>query len=82
MAIKTKGKGKYGGARVIIFSVLTDVEDGYVFFLLFYDKKYASPIKTTVTLSLPFSPLEWSEVAMASQEQVNGKAAGVRRISS
>ena len=30
MAIKAKGKGKSGGARVITFNVLTDVENGQV----------------------------------------------------
>ena len=32
MAIKAKGKGKSGGARVITFNVLTDVENGHVVF--------------------------------------------------
>ena len=30
MAIKAKGKGKSGGARVITFNILTDVENGQV----------------------------------------------------
>ena len=38
MAIKAKGKGKSGGARVITFNVFTDVENGHVVFLLLYDK--------------------------------------------
>lgn len=42
MAIKAKGKGKSGGARVITFNVLTDVENGHVVFLLLYDKEDAS----------------------------------------
>ena len=42
MAIKAKGKGKSGGARVITFNVLTDVENGNVVFLLLYDKENAS----------------------------------------
>ena len=38
MAIKSKGKGKSGGARVITFNILTDVKNGQVVFLLIYDK--------------------------------------------
>ena len=30
MAIKAKGKGKSGGARVITFNVLADIENGHV----------------------------------------------------
>lgn len=45
MAIKTKGKGKYGGARGIIFSDLTDVEDGYVFFFFSMIKSMLHPSK-------------------------------------
>lgn len=48
MAIKSKGKGKSGGARVITFNVLTNVENGQVVFLLLYDKKEASTVKTDV----------------------------------
>lgn len=39
MAIKSKGKGKSGGARVITLNVLTNVENGQVVFLLLYDKE-------------------------------------------
>ena len=42
MAIKVKGKGKSGGARVITFNVLTYVLNCHVFFLLLYDKEDAS----------------------------------------
>lgn len=48
MAIKSKGKGKSGGARVITFNVLTNVENGQVVFLLLYDKEEASTVKTDV----------------------------------
>ena len=48
MAIKAKGKGKSGGARVITFNVLTDVENGQVVFLLLYDKEDASTVKVNV----------------------------------
>ena len=52
MAIKAKGKGKSGGARVITFNVLTDVENGHVIFLLLYDKEDASTVKVNVVKQL------------------------------
>lgn len=48
MAIKSKGKGKSGGARVITFNILTDIEDGQVVLLLIYDKEEASSVKANV----------------------------------
>ena len=48
MAIKAKGKGKSGGARVITFNILTDMENGHVVFLLLYDKEDASTVKVNV----------------------------------
>ena len=52
MAIKAKGKGKSGGARVIPFNVFTDVENGHVVFLLLYDKEDASTVKVNVVKQL------------------------------
>ena len=53
MAIKAKGKGKSGGARVITFNILTDIENGHVVFLLLYDKKEdASTVKVNVVKQL------------------------------
>ena len=52
MTIKAKGKGKSGGARVITFNVLTDVENGHVIFLLLYDKEGASTVKVNVVKQL------------------------------
>ena len=52
MAIKAKGKGKSGGARVITFNVLTDVENGHVIFLLLYDKEDASTVKVNIVKQL------------------------------
>ena len=52
MAIKAKGKGKSGGARIITFNVLTDVENGHVVFLLLYDKEDASTVKVNVVKQL------------------------------
>ena len=52
MVIKAKGKGKSGGARVITFNVLTDVENGHVVFLLLYDKEDASTVKVNVVKQL------------------------------
>ena len=48
MAIGAKGKGKSGGARVITFNILTDVQNGQVVLLLIYDKEDASTVKTNV----------------------------------
>ena len=52
IAIKSKGKGKSGGARVITFNVLTNVENGQVVFLLLYDKEDASTVKVNVVKQL------------------------------
>ena len=52
MAIKAKGKGKSGGARVITFNILTDIENGQVVFLLLYDKEDASTVKVNVVKQL------------------------------
>ena len=52
MAIKAKGKGKSGGARVITFNILTDIENGHVVFLLLYDKEDASIVKVNVVKQL------------------------------
>ena len=52
MTIKSKGKGKSGGARVITFNVLTNVENGQVVFLLLYDKEDASTVKVNVVKQL------------------------------
>lgn len=48
MAVESKGKGKSGGARVITFNILTDVQNGHVVLLLIYDKEDASTVKTNV----------------------------------
>lgn len=48
MAIGSKGKGKSGGARIITFNVLTDIQNGHVFFLLIYDKEEDSTVKVNV----------------------------------
>ena len=52
IAIKAKGKGKSGGARVITFNILTDIENGHVVFLLLYDKEDASTVKVNVVKQL------------------------------
>lgn len=48
MAIKSKGGGKSGGARVITYNVLTKELDGYVYLLEIYDKSDASTVKMNV----------------------------------
>lgn len=52
MAIKAKGKGKSGGARVITFNILTNIKNGHVVFLLLYDKEDASTVKVNVVKQL------------------------------
>ncbi len=52
MAIKSKGKGKSGGARVITLNILTQELDGKVIFLLIYDKEDASTVKVDVVKRL------------------------------
>ena len=48
MAIKSKGKGKSGGARVITMNILTDMRSGRVVLLVLYDKEEASSVKVNV----------------------------------
>ena len=47
MAIKSKGKGKSGGARVITYNFITQM-DGEIVLLLIYDKEDASTAKVNV----------------------------------
>ena len=48
MAIKSKGKGKSGGARVITYNFITQEMDGNIVLLLIYDKEDASTAKVNV----------------------------------
>ena len=48
MAIKSKGKGKSGGARIITYNFLTAEMDGKIVLLLIYDKEDASSVKVNV----------------------------------
>ncbi|MBP5340309.1 MAG: addiction module toxin RelE [Prevotella sp.] len=48
MAIKSKGNGKSGGARVITFTYAVSEEKGCVYLLLIYDKADASNVKKNV----------------------------------
>lgn len=48
MAIKSKGKGKSGGARVITYNVLVAQDEGNIYLLLIYDKSETSNIKINV----------------------------------
>lgn len=48
MAIKSKGKGKSGGARIITYNFLTAEKDGEIVLLLIYDKEKASTAKVDV----------------------------------
>lgn len=48
MAIKSKGKGKSGGARVITYTLLAHEQEGRIVLLLIYDKENASTVKANV----------------------------------
>lgn len=48
MAIKSKGKGKSGGARIITYNLLAKEMDGEIVLLLIYDKSDASSVKVDV----------------------------------
>lgn len=48
MAIKSKGGGKSGGARVITYNVLATEHDGEVYLLEVYDKSEYSTVKEEV----------------------------------
>ncbi len=52
MTIKSKGKGKSGGALVITFNILTQEVEGKVVFILIYDKENASTVKVDVVKRL------------------------------
>lgn len=48
MAIKSKSKGKSGGARVITYNFITKEMDGEIVLLLIYDKEDAATAKVNV----------------------------------
>ena len=48
MAIKSKGKGKSGGARIITYNFIAHEVDGVIVLLLIYDKAEASSVKNDV----------------------------------
>lgn len=48
MAIKSKGSGKSGGARVITYNVLATEQEGKVYLLEIYDKSDYSSVKEEV----------------------------------
>lgn len=48
MAIKSKGGGKSGGARVITYNVLATEQEGVVYLLEVYDKSEYSTVKEEV----------------------------------
>lgn len=52
LQIKSKGKGKSGGARVITFNVLVDDKNGEVYLLLLYDKEENSTVEVKVVKEL------------------------------
>jgi mRNA-degrading endonuclease RelE of RelBE toxin-antitoxin system len=48
LAIKSKGKGKSGGARVITYEFITKELDGEIVLLLIYDKENTSTVDVCV----------------------------------
>lgn len=48
MAIKSKGKGKSGGARIITYNFVTAEMNGEIVLLLIYDKESASTAKVNI----------------------------------
>ena len=48
MAIKSKGKGKSGGARIITYNFIAAEMEGKIVLLLIYDKEDASSAKVNV----------------------------------
>ncbi len=48
MAIKSKGKGKSGGARVITYNILAKEQDGDIVLILIFDKEDASSVKVDI----------------------------------
>lgn len=48
MAIKSKGKGKSGGARVITYNVIAEQHNGIIALLLIYDKSDFSTVDVSV----------------------------------
>lgn len=48
MAIKSKNKGKAGGARVITYNFITKEMDGEIVLLLIYDKEDVATAKVNV----------------------------------
>lgn len=48
MSIKSKGKGKSGGARIITYNLIVGEMEGDIILLLIYDKEDASSVKVEV----------------------------------
>lgn len=44
LAIKSKGKGKSGGARVITYTVVANVEEGFIYLITLYDKSESASL--------------------------------------
>jgi mRNA-degrading endonuclease RelE of RelBE toxin-antitoxin system len=52
MAISSKGRGKSGGARVIIYTILASEEQGRVYLIDIYDKADYSTVDVSVIRSM------------------------------
>lgn len=52
MAIKSKGKGKSHGARIITFEMIINDNDGVLYLIYIYDKKEISSVKKEVLIQM------------------------------
>ncbi len=52
LAIRSKGKGKSGGARVITFNVLAEQQNGMIVLVLIYDKSDFSTVDVNTVKEL------------------------------
>lgn len=52
MQIKSKGKGKSGGARIITYNVIVNETEGEVFLVMLYDKEDFSSVDNKILKDL------------------------------
>ena len=48
MALKSKGRGKSGGARVITYNIIAEQQNGVIVLLLIYDKADYSSVDVDI----------------------------------
>ena len=73
MTIKSKGKGKSGGARVITLTYYVSEAEGKVHFLIIYDKSNADTVDVKVVqeyvVELGFNLQEFQEQGLLTQRE-------------